>query len=114
MDYIGVAVVLLAVSSEHVELSLQNGAPCSHMGYGQRREGRPGVSCRIVHLTGQPVSGSPSLICRDSACDIKAFAQGLHAVMGSWFNHVRQVSASCLGVIHEQGCETLVVAAQPS
>lgn len=113
MDQRGVAVVLLAVPTEHVKLPLHDGAPGPHVRHRQGRHGRPRVRRQAVHLARQLIHDSHPLVRADSTGHVQALTQRLHAVVRSRSRHGCHVGASRLRVVHEQRGETVVVAALP-
>lgn len=114
MDHGRVTVILLAVAAEHVELSLQDGASCSHVWHRQGRDGRPAVGRRMVHLASEQVERGGALLRGDPTGDVETLPQDLHAVLSPRFDHVRHVSAPRLWPINERGGQAQEVVAQAS
>lgn len=114
MDYIRITVILLAVSTQQVKLSLQYRASCRDMWHSQRRECSPGVGRWTIHLAGKLVNDSHVIVCGDSSRHVQVFTQALHAVMSSRFAHACQLGASCLWVIQKHRRETQLVGILPS
>lgn len=101
VDQSGLGVIVLAVTSQYVDLLLQHRRSCAHMRHRQGRDRGPGVGTGIIHLAG-PLVGVKLPQVAHPASHVEATAKGLHAVQRSVTGHARQVSASSVWVIEER------------
>lgn len=108
VDQSGLSVIILAVSSQYIDLPLQHRRGCTHMWHRQGHNGSPGVGVGIIHLAGPLVGVKLPQVAHPTG-HIKAALQGLHAVQRSVAGHVCQVRASSAGVVEEHGWQAFIL-----
>lgn len=108
VDESRLTVILLAVSSQYVDLLLQDSGCCAHMGHGQRCHRSPGIRSQIVDLAGFLVGVKLPQVAHTTS-NVKPASQGLHAMQGSVSSHVCQVGGSFLWVVQQHGRQALIL-----
>lgn len=113
MDQSRLTVIVLAVSPQYIDLPLQDGWGCTHVGHRQWCKSSPGIGHRIIHLTGLLVGVKLPQVTHTTS-DVQMAPQGLHAMLGPVMAHVCQVGGSSLWVVQERGHQTHILAVETS